>query len=75
MMKIKILPLVRVQSSAFTGVGYDGRSKMHIKFNDGAVHEYSGVTPEAYSKLMNAKSLGSHFLSQIRDRYNSRRLI
>lgn len=56
-------------------VGYDEPSRtMHVRFNDGAVHEYHPVDPEQHEALMTSESKGKHFEKHFRKRYSSKKI-
>lgn len=62
----------RVQSSAISSIGHDSRSRrLEIEFrNGGAVYQYKGVSDRVASNLENARSIGRHFVNNIRDEYS-----
>ena len=79
------IEMTAVTSSNIAAIGYDAeKSEMHVKFKDrtlsnggvvpGAVHIYSGVTPEIHEGFLGAESVGSHFHTNIRGKHDSRKL-
>jgi hypothetical protein len=40
-----------VKSSNLAGANYDGTSKAFVKFKNGGMYEYTGVTPEVFSNF------------------------
>jgi hypothetical protein len=61
-----------VKSSNLKSVGYDSKTgTLEVEFNSGAVHQYHGVLPHLHTKLMAAKSPGSYFHAEIRDKHKS----
>lgn len=67
------IPMIPVSSSAMTHVGHVGTT-LHVRFPSGRLYEYAGVSPETYAGLLKAKSIGSHFQTQIRGRYQEREI-
>ena len=70
----KIIPLFRVSSSAVQQLGHDGVDTLRVQFHSGHIYAYHGVSPAAFGKLIHAKSIGQHFLSQIKGRYPERKV-
>lgn len=69
------IAMVPVSSSNIESIGYDeGRHALRVKFKDSGLYEYSGVTPEQHSALVNAPSVGRHFHVNIKGRHSSTRL-
>lgn len=65
-----------VTSSNIAAVGYDPEAKeLHVKFKTGATHVYSNVSPEQHQALVGAESVGSHFHHQIRNKFQSRKVV
>lgn len=61
-----------MQSSAIASVGYDAdHAVLEIEFTSGDVYQYYAVPPSAHRALVEADSLGRHFLAHIRDVYPS----
>ncbi|MDQ3802493.1 MAG: KTSC domain-containing protein [Acidobacteriota bacterium] len=56
-----------VESSMLASVGYDGREVLEVEFKNGAVWKYWPVSPFTYDALMNANSIGSFFINNVRD--------
>ncbi len=42
---------------------------LEVEFTDGAVYQYTGVTPETFAALLNAPSMGRYFASDIVGHY------
>lgn len=64
-----------VKSSMISHVGYDAASKtLHVQFPGGSTYEYRGVEPEQHTALMDAKSIGKHFASHVRGKFDHRML-
>ena len=60
----------RVTSSSLRSVGYDESAKiLEIEFQNGRVYRYYDVPRDVYEELMNAESLGSYFVENIRDNF------
>ena len=59
-----------VNSSSITAVGYVARRRiLEIQFRSGAIYRYFDVPPEAHRGLLDAESVGRHFVSRIKRRY------
>ncbi len=64
---------VMLNSSALARVAYDDRrQQLHVKFHDGSVYVYLGVTSTVYDELLNADSQGGYFNRRIRNVYLSK---
>lgn len=60
-----------VQSKSITHVGYDAASKtMRVTFNHGASYDYSGVHESDYKAMIGAGSIGQHFASHIKGKFD-----
>lgn len=67
-----------VRSVAWEATGEDSGT-LQVAFKpkgdeDPKVYEYEGVSHEAYRKLLNAPSVGSHFATHVRNSYPSKRI-
>lgn len=59
-----------VSSSNLQSVGYDSsQNRLEIEFHGGRVYQYTGVPESIYRGLMNAKSHGTYFHRNIKNRY------
>jgi hypothetical protein len=60
-------------SSSFTSkAGYDEKSNtLRIEFSNGAVFDYSTITPQDAKEFMEASSPGKHFHANIKGKYPS----
>ena len=59
---------VDVTSSSIRALGYDeSQLLMRMKFQDGEVYDYTGVSSIAYVQLLAAPSIGQHFNAHIRE--------
>jgi hypothetical protein len=64
-----------IKSSLLASVGYDPATKvLEVQFSRGSIYQYSGVEPEQFSEMMNAKSIGSHFLKVIKPNFSCKRM-
>ncbi len=64
-----------VKSSTMSHIGHDLESQtLTIRFHNGATYAYSGVSPEEHQALVNASSIGKHFMAHIRDKYKGKRV-
>ena len=60
-----------VVSSNITSVGYDEEKKtLEVEFFNQKVYQYSPITQEGYSLLMNAESIGNFFARNIKNSPN-----
>ena len=65
-----------VHSSSIAAVGYAAAHELlEIEFHSGAVYRYFNVPPAAYRDLVEAQSIGRHFVHRIRPRYRHLRLV
>ena len=61
-----------VKSSSIAGIAHDPATKtLTVMFNSGGKYAYQGVSSDAHSQLMRAKSIGTHFQQNIRSRFKS----
>ena len=59
-----------VESSSLAAVGYDHANLvLEVQFKNGHVYRYFNVPYVVVEQLMNARSLGRHFNSNIRERF------
>lgn len=59
-----------VQSSNLRSVGYDAaRLILEIEFHDSGVYQYLDVPERVFNGLMSAKSIGSFFHKDIKDKF------
>ena len=64
-----------VSSSNLKSVGYDAKKGiLEIEFQNGRIYQYSDVSNDEYTELMEASSLGRYFNSCIRGAYNYARI-
>jgi hypothetical protein len=62
-----------VKSSNITELGWsDG--VLHVKFSNGGLFSYSGITSQMYEELMKAPSIGSHFGKHLRTKHKGTKL-
>lgn len=59
------IQMVKVVSSNIVSVGHDGKETMHVLYagkggREDTLYEFEGVSADAFGKLLNAKSIGSH---------------
>jgi hypothetical protein len=55
--------LYPVKSSTIEAIGHDGVDKMAVKFRNGTIYEYSGISKNLYDTIINAESVGKRFAS------------
>jgi len=66
---------VIVSSSNIASVGYDAEKQiLEIEFQHGAVFQYFDVPKEVYDDLMQAASIGSFFMYNIKDEFKSQKI-
>ena len=59
-----------VKSSTISHVGYeDSTNTLKIRFKDGAEYHYQNVPKKEHDSLLNAESVGKHFVKNIRNSY------
>jgi hypothetical protein len=64
-----------VESTLVSAVAYDADARiLLVALRSGEVYEYAEVTPEAHAALLGAESVGRHFNTEVRRRYQGRRL-
>lgn len=65
-----------VNSSSITAVGYAAQYQLlEIEFRSGAIYQYFAVSPEAHRGLLDAESVGRHFVHRIKRRYRHLRIM
>lgn len=53
--------LVAVASSNIAAIGHDAEtSELHVKFKNGGVYAYRGISAAQHAELMAAPSIGAH---------------
>lgn len=64
-----------VKSSHIAAIGYDpSEQALHVRFHSGAQFVYHNVPPHAHADLLSAQSIGSHFHSNVRGKFQATRL-
>jgi len=64
-----------VESSNVAEIGHDPETqKLHIRFKDGSLHEYSDVPAETHEELMMADSKGRYVHENLKDRFDHARI-
>ncbi|NOU46937.1 MAG: KTSC domain-containing protein [Bacteroidales bacterium] len=59
-----------VSSSTIASVGYDAEKQiLEIEFQHGAIYQYFDVPQEVYNGLMNAGSIASYFMNEIKTKF------
>ena len=65
-----------VSSSNLRSVGYDSdKLILEIEFHESGIYQYSGVPERVYRGLLSAKSIGSFFHKNIKDKYRYRKAV
>lgn len=63
--------ITEVTSKMLSRVKYDDETHvLTVTFNNGGTYDFAGVSPEAHEALINAESVGKHFLAHIKPQYN-----
>ena len=64
-----------VSSSNLKSVGYDTKERiLEIEFQNGRIYQYSNVSNDEYTELMEASSLGRYFNFYIKGAYSYARI-
>ena len=63
-----------VSSSDIKSIGYENNT-LEIEFHSGGIYQYLDVPEEIYIGLMNAKSHGQYFHRNIKNKYNTIKII
>ena len=50
---------IKVTSSNITSVAHKG-SVLHVRFKNGGLYEYQGISKDDFNDLVNAESVGRH---------------
>lgn len=58
----------KVKSSSIASIGHDGKA-LHIQFQSGDTYRYPTATQKDYQAMLKAKSVGTHFAANIRDKH------
>ncbi|MFN3640883.1 MAG: KTSC domain-containing protein, partial [Flavobacterium sp.] len=65
---------IPVASSNIASVGYDKKAHiLEIEFHHGAIYQYVDVPEKVYKALMNSHAIGSFFMNEIKDKFNSQK--
>ncbi len=67
------IQLTPVKSSNIAELGWND-GVLHVKFSNGGLFSYSGVTSQAYDELLKAKSIGAHFAKHVRPKFKGVKL-
>ena len=63
------MEMTSVKSSNIKAVGHSKKTNtLHVEFKGGKTFAYDGVLSKEYSEMMRAKSIGSHFIYNIKKR-------
>ncbi len=69
------VPRTLVKSSSLASVGYDPeRQILEVEFRHGGVYEYLDVPVSAHLRLVGAKSIGRHFVAEVRNQFRHRKV-
>ena len=58
----------KVSGSLFKEIGHEG-NRLSVKFNDGDVYHYHGVSEDQHAKMMASDSIGAYFMRHIRGKH------
>jgi hypothetical protein len=65
----------KVNSSRIRSVGYDERNQLlEVELSDGAVYQYTGVSPEVHRRFMAAPTMASYYQDKIEEEFPRKRL-
>ena len=64
-----------IASSNIASVGYDAEKQiLEIEFQHRAIYQYVDVPKQVYDELMNAPSIASYFMHNIKNEYNNQKI-
>lgn len=64
-----------VKSSSIEAVAHDpAQHALTIRFRNGTLYRYDGVTADQHAALMRADSIGAHFAQHIRNQFPATKL-
>lgn len=67
--------MMEVESSNIHSIGHDAEhNTMRVKFRNNTEYEYGGVNSEQFEAFRSAPSVGSHFHSSIKGKFEHRRI-
>lgn len=66
------MEMIKVKSSNIQSVGYENE-KLYVQYNSG-LYLYEGVKKEVYNNLLQAESKGHFISTEIRGKYNYKKL-
>lgn len=58
-----------VTSSMFKSVGHEG-DVLEVEMQNGKVYQHFGVSPEVHQAFVNAESMGKHYNTQIKGKFD-----
>ena len=65
-----------VVSSNLVSVGYDeSKEVLEVEFGGGGVYQYQAVPKQIFEEFMAAPSMGRYFYSNIRDRFQTEKVL
>ena len=62
----------KVKSGNIDAIGHDD-GVLRVRFKNGGVYDYSGVSANEFDELRRADSIGSHFASRIKGKFDFRK--
>lgn len=62
------IQLTPVKSSNIAELGWND-GVLHVRFKNGGLFSYSGITNAMYDELLKAESIGSHFSKHIKTKH------
>lgn len=73
---VLVIPRKPVACSTLAAIGYHADTKtLDIEFRSGGVHRLTGVTPQDFSGLRCAPSIGSHYIRHIRGKFPTESMV
>jgi len=71
----RAIPMTPVSSTNLKAIGYDSEGGiLRVEFNNGHIYEYEDVPEQVFDSLMSARSKGGYLNSQIKERFNYKRI-
>jgi hypothetical protein len=69
------IPMTEVESSNVHSYGYDANTKtLAVRFHDGGLYHYSGVSGEVIGQMAKAKSFGSFIHAHIKGKHEGKKV-
>lgn len=70
-----MIKLTPVESSMIEAIGHNQETKiLRVLFKNGVMYDYAGVSEEKYNEFKNSKSIGKEFHSNIKKKYEAKKI-